>query len=945
MTDKQLLKTSSGNKLSEQIARYTLLFLITAVCVYVLFIVAPRTFLTNADGNVDGIAQQYPIYSEIKRNIHGLLTGQGWSNWSWDIGLGDDSFMEFNTKLFNPLTYIVIAFPQKYLDIGFTLMVLISQYLSGLFFLIFANKVGLERYQSLLGSICYAFSGWVLYAISRQGTFLMATMLLPLLILGTEKLFRKESPLLFMIAVAMHIIYSIQWAYVGGITILIYYFVRYFCAYNDEEHILWQDFLRFCGCGIIGIMLSGIILMENVLKMLGTTTASTVDNPILYTLSSYLEIPTGFFLMTTTTEAYTVIGLPILCVILLPLVARNVRRKSTAAIMTVGLFALSLIPITGSIFNGMSYTVGRWYYVMAFFMVWASLEAFSRDAVADKRSIKEMLIWLSALAAWGLVICYPVLDIINSSKALAIACGAILGYALLWLLTKGDIDNRRTQICVTAIVVISIAGYFNINMFPGIGDKIHDLCRVGKIESELATSTQRVGPMIQADDDSFFRIDQVDGYTDARIARVRANENMYWGNRSIYTYLSTMDSGWHEFSKIVGNNAGYFDRTTVYSNDNREGLDFLMGVKYFLGDSEDKKAGANEYAPHGYSYDRTIDGVQVLKNSYCMGLGTIYDKYISMSELMAYTPLEREQVMLQAAVVSDKDASAIEGVHHATADEIKTDVRKETVDLTAVKNIEISGDANGGKFTVSGRKNSGDFTITLPEISKARVVIALEGLVREPLDYKAELELEGREAAKNPFATAVKSLSYEDNEKFKIELTHGNIVKAAQMRKGKNQGYSDVTDYYINLGYFDNISGDINVNIDRVGEYSYDSISAYVVPMDIYEESAANLQSSKLDVKSYGGDTVTADLTAEKESIMYCSILNQQGWDIYVDGNKVDKLADGVNVTFTGAKIGEGQHSIELRYHSPGLTAGLIMMVTGVVIAALVVIRTRNKLK
>jgi len=71
MEEKHLLKTENTiNDITEheermgfggQLLRYTILFIITAVCTYALFIVLPRTFLSNAEGNIDGIAQQYPI--------------------------------------------------------------------------------------------------------------------------------------------------------------------------------------------------------------------------------------------------------------------------------------------------------------------------------------------------------------------------------------------------------------------------------------------------------------------------------------------------------------------------------------------------------------------------------------------------------------------------------------------------------------------------------------------------------------------------------------------------------------------------------------------------------------------------------------------------------------------------------------------------------------------
>ena len=935
-------------RFSKQILRYTVLFLITAVCTYALFIVLPRTFLSNAEGNIDGIAQQYPIYSEIRRMIHALISGQSMECWSWDIGLGDDAFIEFNTKLFNPLTYLVIAFPQKYVDIGFTLMILIMQYLSGLSFMLFGRKIGFDHRQNITGGLCYAFCGWIIQSILRQGTFLMATILFPLLVLGVEKLIRGESPLLLIISVALHVLYSMQWAYVGAITIVAYFAVRIFtaeeCSDNGERLELTGRF--FC-CGLAGVVIPGVVLIDTLSKMWSATTASTVEDPVLYPLSQYLEMPAGFFLTTPVTDAYSVLGMPVICIILLPLAVRGIRQKHAQAIMAMLLFVLSFLPATGKVFNGFSYSVGRWYYVMIFFMIWSAMDCYKPETFREKKNIRIMAVWMTLLMLWGLGVCKGLLGIIDLTKTLTVLIGFLISIPLLIVLSHGALEKgRKYGLLVTAMIIVSIVGYVNTNLFPGLGEQIHTLCQVGRIESDFSDSTQRVGPAVQAEDPDFFRIDQVDGYTDARIARVRANENMYFGNRSIYTYLSTMESSWHDFCKTVGNNAGYFDRTTVYSNDNREGLDLLMGVKYFLGDSTTKKPGANEYAAYGYSPYKEIDGVQVLQNKYCIGLGTAYGQYITESELMEFTPLEREQVMLQAAVLPDDTGENLQ-VAHADLSGIKTDVRPVNVRVSGFENIDAETDeeANGGTLTVHHKKGKGgSFDIELPEIKDARVVIAFEGFVRDKSDYDTDLALKGKTFKGNALSHKVKAASYTDNEKFKLELSRGDLVKAAQMRKGKNQGYRDVKDFYVNLGYFENVSGKVHVDIDRTGVYHFDAIRAYVVPVEIYDEAAPELEASSLKTESFDGREVKGTVTADKDSVLYLSVLNQPGWKALVDGAPV-RIIDDVNIAFTGVPVSAGTHSIELIYRTPYVIPGLCLTAAGLIAMVILAIVFRKKIK
>lgn len=936
--EKNSVNTEYG--FSRQVLVYTALFLVTALCTYALFLVLPRTFLSNADGNIDGIAQQYPVYSEIKRSIGGLLTGQ---SWSWDLGLGDDALMEFSTKILNPLTYLVILFPQKYLDIGFTLMVLISQYLSGLAFIVFGRKIGFNYVQNVYGGICYAFCGWIIQSILRQGTFLIATILFPLLILGVEKILRRESPLPFIMSVTAYAIYSMQWAYTSGIAVILYVAVRLIASAKDEGRGIKNPILRLVSSGIAGIMIAGPVLIWNIYKVSGTTVGSTVEDPIFYSLSQYIEIPTGFFLTTPTTNAYTVLGMPSICIILIPVALKGIKERKPQAIMALGLFILSLLPITGSIFNGFSYSVGRWYYILAFFMIWSCIDRLNVATFKDSKNIKLMRSWIAVLAAWGIGVCYLLLGIIDSPKALSILAGVLTAAMFIAILSKGDVEkNRKYNMLLAAVLIVNIVAYVNTNLFPGLGGQIHTLCQVGRIESDFSNSTQRIGATLQQQEDGFYRIDQVDGYTDTRIARVRANENMYFGNRSIYTYLSTMSKSWHKFNKAVGNNAGYFDRTTSYSNDNREGLDYLLGVRYFLGNSPDKKPGANDYAGYGFETYKTIDGIDVLKNKYDAGLGVTYESYITESELKEYAPLEREQVMLQTAVVPDDAAESIEessALKHSLKSEIRTDVEEISVQLSDFNNIDHETTQDGGVLSVhNDGSTAGSFNITLPDLNNCRVMLAFEGFIRDDCDFDTELKLKGKTFKGNKFAETVKRASYVDDEKFKIEVKYGDVVKAAQMRKGKNQGFADIENFYINLGYFDKIEGAVSVNIDRVGIYNYKAIKAYAVPMDIYDEAVSKLEDRALEIYEFDGKSVKGGVKADSDSLLYLSLLESDGWTFYLDGERLsrDKVIKDTNIAFTGVLIPEGNHTIEMKYQTPFLLQGTIMSLLGVALAFII---------
>lgn len=945
-------KIRTENAFIYRLVVYTFLYIITAILVFFTLLYFSRTFLRDGEGNIDGIAQLYPSYFRLKQIISDVIAGEGIDVWSWYLGLGDDMFMTFQGKLFNPLTYIILLFPEEHLDTGYNIMVIISQYLSGLMFIIFADKVGIGKKQQVAGAMCYAFCGWILIAMVRQGPFLIATILLPLIMLGVEKILKHESPVLFILTVAIHIYCSVLWSYVAAIVVIIYFVLRYF-YYNQNKNIkaFSKSIMMFIAYGIIGIMIAGISIIQNVVKLGGATTESTIKQHALYTLKDYLTVPAGFFELSEIHNLYSLITLPAICIILIPIIIKNLKKKNTAAVMAVLFFVLGLLPVTGSVFNGLSYSVGRWYYVIAFFMIWAAMEVLNSETFSSIKNIKIMLVWIIGLAVWNVGICYMIFEIVSIYSALATIIGAVCGIIIIVCgycycnqkecNSANKVNNKRVlSFIVTVCLVVNVVGYGNIMLFPWFSDFIFKLSPTGKILEKYDSSSENATVVLQNNDKSFFRTDQVDGYSDTRIARVRANENVYFGNRTIYTYFSSMKSSWHEFNKAMGNNAGYFDRTTSYSNDNRAGLDFLMGVKYFLGDSDNKKNGATDYAPYGFSYKETIKGVDVLENKYCIGLGTTYDKYITESEFMEYSYLEREQIMMQAIVVPDEYEDTLDGAEHISKESIKTDIKEIQYEITDESNVKIED----GCMTVYN--NDGSFNLSLPKIKNCQIVLSFENLIREECDYETSLKLAGTSIEaldKNRMTDFINRVSYEDDEKFKITATRGNVVKAASNRKGKNQGFNDIVDYNINIGYYDSLSGDINVSIDRLGKYTFDSIKVYAVPMEIYDTSAQRLVQRAITIDSYENDSIIGSAETAEDSIMYLSILNAPGWKVYIDGKETEKIND-VNISFTGVIIPAGIHEIELVYNSPYVKEGMIITGAGITLLICVsVIYCRRK--
>ena len=66
------------------------------------------------------------------------------------------------------------------------------------------------------------------------------------------------------------------------------------------------------------------------------------------------------------------------------------------------------------------------------------------------------------------------------------------------------------------------------------------------------------------------------------------------------------------------------------------------------------------------------------------------------------------------------------------------------------------------------------------------------------------------------------------------------------------------------------------------------------------------------------------------------------GWSAYVDGEKVPVYQ--ANTAFMAIELEAGDHDIELKYWTPGLTVGIVLTCLGVVsLAAIIVWEQRKK--
>ncbi len=882
---------------------YSILFCLTMAGIFALFIINGKSFVNHADAYDQG----YFWTVEMKNNLDSLFSGDGYPLWSWFRGMGMD------TKLpIDPFVIIAALFPVGSVELGYTVAIVLRLYFAGLAFLYFCKQVDLDNFRALLGALMYVTTSWTINTALIQAQFIGIMIIFPLLAASVDRILKGKSPWLFIACVAYAMALNYYLAYMAAIGIIIYLIFRYF-HYNEFTAKGYFAYLgRFILYGISGIMISAVFVLVTIATVMGASTGSGQSSiPTLYDLSVYLS--TGIRMMSKGYSFnYTNIGLPILGLLVLFVPMSKPSIKHTHAIMTLIMLVMTLFPIFGSIFNGFSYVSNRWYFMLVFFLVWTAAEHLDLDELGETWRSALMLVWWAVLVLTTLGFGY--LDITGdfTKKEFGFIAGNLAaGLVMILVIYFGGkvIKSLRAR---QTLITIGVIGALVLSWSCSLIGRTGYYFDYGEIQDQLDASTQRVGSEIE--DTGFYRIDQVDWLNFSHAADQPVNENLYWQNNTLYVYDSKLPSSLSEFNKLVGNNLGYSKRVYMQSNGNRVGLDFLLGVRYFLGDdTTNGRTGSDEYAPYGFAPAGQIDGVNIFKNRWNATLGYAFNTYMPESEFLKLSRLEREQALLQTVIIPDETLEEGLDIEHAVstnADAIETDIADVPYTITETDGITVDGD------TFVAEKEDASVTLHVDNAEAGQIVVSFDNLRRFNAD--------GKEVGN-----------------FYLSCSNERLNSDASNTKN-NQTISGIVDYDLNMGYYNEYTGNLTITFSSEGTYSFDKLYVSSMSMDLYDKYAETRMNSAFEVESYDSSSVTGTVSTAKGGLLFISLPVYDNWEVYIDGEEAEVIGDA-DVAFMAVQIPEGNHNVELRYDNSARMMALGISISGILLAVLLCILGRNR--
>lgn len=870
---------------------YSVLFVVLAGLIFSVFVTNDKSFVYALYGDGHICLNSFIYYGRWLRRIGLTLLQEHRLSipmWDMSVGYGSDILTTFNWMTIgdplNLLSAFVSADSAEYLY-GF--LALFRIYLAGITFSVFGLYQKHDRVPVLCGSLIYAFCGFSLFAGVRDVYFMSPMIYFPLLLLGVDKIFKKEKPYVLILTAALAGITNFYYFFMLSVWVFIYGIYRYFMIFGREglhigQIIRWL--LKCIGCYIIGIAMAAFMLVPIVLQLFNSERFANQDYvPLLYSFDYYWKLLVRF-ITSESMEYWTHLGYTPFCLIAVLVLFIKRDRKYLPYKIAFGMCMLFLmIPAVGSLMNAGSYVVNRW--------VWA----------------------FSMLTAYIFVIIYPELFKLGSREKLCVIL-LCCGYSLLCLIRT---EYRTTQMAVMQVILL--VGLLLLLA----GDYMEGHKKIWRI---LVLFSVFVGILANGIlRNAWFGSNYVNGFVDRGQAwklihddlPSRAIENMPDAAQVRYDSLGDLEPMYNTamnhnlqgtdfyFSLADGNITRFFDELSVNVEmehryrgvDERTILERLFGIKYCIVGEK-----SHDFVPYGYDKKVAVsDQYTVYENENAIGIGYTYDSYLSYEEYEKLPAVRKQQALLQCAVVETSDLS--QGVPVFNDTELSCHIESE-------QGIEVLED----RIVVSDSKAR--LSIFIDTVAESEIYLVWDDILYER-----------SEAA--------------DQEQSAVYYTRNQSTKTQILYSDKHAFYHGRDDYIINLGYNDiDKHMQIEIKFAQPGTYYYNSFTAVAQPMEFIDEQTHKLSQDNLQNIVIEDNKISGTLELKESKLLCISVPFSNGWKAYVDGEEVKTKR--VNGVYLGMETAPGGHQIVLQYVTPGLYIGVVISILGVLCFIGIIICSRK---
>ncbi|MBP3222383.1 MAG: YfhO family protein [Actinomycetaceae bacterium] len=804
---------------------------------------------------------------------------------STSFGYGSDVFttLQYYT-IGDPLTLLSIFVSPEHTEGLYAFLLILRFYLAGLSFALTIRYLRNTNLTGIiLGSLAYAFSGWMLAAPLMHPYFANPLIYFPLVILGIEKAIREKKYVLLLGAITMSAIVNFYFFFMIALLTVTYVIVRLTAlgiqhSWKESGHYL----LRITATSILSLLLAAVFLLPIVISFLSSSrTQMPVDMSFLYHNGYYKKVYLEFVSLSTSPAgkyAYVYVSPLALLATLWLFVRRRAHWIERVLLFIAGIFFT--FPFFGSLFNGMSYPTNRWSWVWAFLAAYLICVFWDEVWTAPRTEIRNLAILSGGYILIASVILHQnhwlkTFDV-STGFSFLIACIALLFYYK----SGGSQLAAKTLLTLTTISAVVLTSYWRYEQ----ADKTfiqHGLWKENLTSSDASVVSRHAN----------IHNNKLARFETYPIEYAQSNTSILHGVSSSGFYWSIDSTNAREFYDSLGINS----RLTYMRDgvDARSYLNAFLGIHYRIDDIEKVRLSGDKLIDT-YTDPYLKRDLGVFENATKLPLGFTYSSITSHEDFEKLSLTEREELLLHSAVMNNNNTKLTYHKPHFGAHKIPYSLEPTT------DSIHISDSS------IETKKKNQEFILHLNSPSVGETHVEFKGM-----DVTHIANKKGHQNFKASFNCKEKDLD-------PVTLTY--LTRHAHWFENRKN-------YLLNSGVCEKGIDSIRISIENAGKMNFDSLEVWNQPLEGFEEAVTHLSSESLENIDFHDlglsrttNEITGDITVSERKILALTIPKTNGWTAYIDGKEQEIL--DANLMWMGLELAPGHHDIRLVYHTPGLQLG-----------------------
>ncbi|MBE6755037.1 MAG: hypothetical protein E7555_01050 [Ruminococcaceae bacterium] len=840
--------------------------------------------------------QYGPLFAELYERVK---DGSSFL-YSWNAGGGSSFLGNFYNYLSSPLSLLILLFSHENIPVAIGVMIFTKATIASATFTWYLKKsLGKHSYITAGFGVLYAFSGYFI-AYYWNLMWLDAFAILPIVLLGIERIINKCKPLTFILALALTMFSNYYMAYMVCMFSVIYFIYYFFTNYNFSSSL--EDFRlpsekdKPFNKGLIYKIRSSRFFMSGVTFAFGALTAALCV--------AFALVPTYFILKAcsatsgTFPEEFEMYNNVFdFLANHLASVEPTIRSSgddvlpnvycSVATAMLVPLFyftksislreKISTTALLGVLF--ISFNTNYLNYI------WHGFH-YPNDLPYRFSFMYTFII---------LVVAFKTLTRIREFKPkelLGIGFGAALFIVLAEKIGSKNVDDYSVIISLVFAIIYSVAFYiFSNKKYNRQATALFLFCCFVAEYAIANTDNYVMNQELKyysADYEDFVEIKN-------EIDTQHKNDNTY---RMELTSLRTrMDPCWYNYNGVsIFSSMAYEKLANLHQNLGLYG-NYINSYTYNMQTPVYNAMFALDYIVNNSDSVRMND--ELFTNIAGNDTFTAYENKYSLP--VAY--------MVNSSMIDwdydNYDPFTVQSDYFERATGIADVFETEEIfDISGFGVSDISNPSDGSDcfyFTADNSDGSGEITVLILPEETQNLYLYVDSSNLDTLT----VEYDGNDMTQDV-----------DDEHYILDLGECAANEAVTLRFTVKEGVTD--------GYADFMLRSIN--------------------MEKFEEGYNILKNQSLSVETFTDTEIKGTVTAKESGILYTSIPYDTGWKITVDGKEIDKEEVlSLGEALIGIHLSSGTHTVEFKYTPQGFVIGLGLTTAGIIILLAYILFIRKR--